>query len=70
LNHQYTHPLDWGGVALPLTALIVVIVIVVLLGGGRLRTWWNMNRLRNDLERRRRLRLEGREASDPPDNEP
>ena len=41
----------------------IALVAIGLLVGGRLWTWWAENLLRNELERKRRLRYQRRDSS-------
>ena len=41
----------------------IALVAIGLLVGGRLWTWWAENMLRNELERKRRLRYQRRDSS-------
>ena len=57
----------WAPAVPWLIGVTAVVLVLVCVGGWVLASgseWWNMNRLRNDLERRRRLGREGRDASD------
>ena len=42
----------------------VVGLVAILAAGERLRTWWTMNLLRNNLDAKRRLRRRGGDGED------
>ena len=60
---------EWNAVAV---FAGIALVAIALLVGGRLWEWWTKNLLRNELERKRRVRYQRRDAAgrDPGDPDP